>query len=105
MAALDPGLHEEPANSGSGLSPQTLSNEQLLWPTKGLGLLWGQKVLENILLMTLQLMALFRPFQEIRRILWWEWLRGGGWRENLESLKKKKKGFPPTSVGKVVPAT
>ena len=91
MAALDPGLHGESANSGSGLSPQTLSNEQLLWPTKGLGLLWGQKVLENILLMTLQLRALFRPFQEIRRILWWEWLRGGGWRENLESLKKKKR--------------
>ena len=71
----------------------------LLWPTKGLGLLWGQKVLENILLMTLPLRALFRPFQEIRRILWWRWLRGGGWRENLESLKKKQ-GFPPTSVGK-----
>ena len=28
MAALDPGLHGELANSGSGLSPQTLSNEQ-----------------------------------------------------------------------------
>ena len=95
MAALDPGLHEEPANSGSGLSPQTLSNEQLLWPTKGLGLLWGQKVLENILLMTLQLRALFRPFQEIRRILWWGWLRGGRWLGNLESLKKSRASLLP----------
>ena len=51
----------------------------------------GQKLLENILLMTLQLRAVFRPFQEIHRVLLCGWLWGGGWRGNL--------GFPRSSVG------
>ena len=58
----------------------------------------GQKLLENLLLMTLQLRAVFSPFQETRRVLLCGWLWGGGWRGNLESFKKSRASLVAQSV-------